>query len=150
MARGSVGAPRSAEVRLAAKPIIDIDVVIPSREVLPVIIRRLAVLGYRHQGDLRVSGREAFAADGADDAPRAGADRRWPTHHLYVCAAECEELRRHLAFRDWLWVHPARAADYGALKRQLAQVYRDDRDVYTEAKTEFIEAALRELAGHQP
>jgi GrpB-like predicted nucleotidyltransferase (UPF0157 family) len=34
------------------------------------------------------------------------------------------------------------AADYGALKIRLADVYRDDPDAYTEAKTNFIEAAL--------
>jgi GrpB-like predicted nucleotidyltransferase (UPF0157 family) len=139
----------TAVPNLSAKPIIDIDVVIPSREVLAVVIHRLGALGYRHQGDLGVFGREALTADGADDVPRAGAGRRWPMHNLYVCATDCEELRRHLAFRDWLRSHPARAAEYGALKRQIAQVYHDNREGYTEAKTEFIEAALRELAGSQ-
>jgi nucleoid DNA-binding protein len=49
---------------LAATPIIDVDVVIPSRDVLAEVIRRLAGLGYRHQGDLGVPGREAFAPEG--------------------------------------------------------------------------------------
>jgi len=46
---------------LDAKPIIDIDVVIPSRSRLPEVIARLMALGYGHQGDLGVSGREAFS-----------------------------------------------------------------------------------------
>lgn len=127
---------------LAAKPIIDVDVVIPSREMLSDAIRRLADLGYRHQGDLGVPGREAFAADGADDVPRDGSGRHWPAHHLYVCASDCQELHRHLLFRDWLRTHPAGAAEYGILKQHLAQIYRDDRDGYTEAKTGFVAAAL--------
>jgi hypothetical protein len=32
------------------------------------------------------------------------------------------------------------------LKRHLAEIYRDDRDRYTEAKTDFVETAL-EAAG---
>src|SRR6266567_3992999 len=45
---------------LAAKPIIDLDVVIATRDDLPAVIERLHPLGYRHEGDLGVPGREAF------------------------------------------------------------------------------------------
>jgi GrpB-like predicted nucleotidyltransferase (UPF0157 family) len=128
---------------LAAKPIIDIDVVIQSRDELPSVVQRLALLGYRHQGDLGVPGREAFARDGADDVPRDGSGRRWPAHNLYVCALNCSELRRQLMFRDWLRGNPAVAAEYGMLKRRLADIYSDDRESYTDAKTDFIEAALK-------
>ena len=127
---------------LAAKPIIDIDVVIPSRDDLPSAVMRLALLGYRHEGDIGVPGREAFGRDGDEEIPRDGSGRRWPAHHLYVCAMDSKELERHLTFRDWLRSNPAVAADYGALKRRLADACRDDRDAYTEAKTNFIEAAL--------
>lgn len=129
---------------LAAKPIIDIDVVIPSRDALTEVVSRLASVGYRHQGDLGVPGREAFSRNGAEDVPRDKTARRWPDHNLYVCAADCPELRRHLLFRDWLRAHPGRAAEYGALKQHLAQVHREDRDAYTLAKTEFVEAVLGE------
>jgi GrpB-like predicted nucleotidyltransferase (UPF0157 family) len=135
---GSTSVPR-----LAARPIIDIDVVIQSRDDLPSVVKRLALLGYRHQGDIGVPGREAFARDGADDVPRDGSGRSWPAHNLYVCALSCSELRRHLMFRDWLRGNPAAAAEYGMLKRRLADIYHDDRESYTDAKTDFIEAALK-------
>jgi GrpB-like predicted nucleotidyltransferase (UPF0157 family) len=45
---------------LAAKPVIDIDVLLRSASDLPLVIRRLADLGYEHRGDLGVIGREAF------------------------------------------------------------------------------------------
>jgi GrpB-like predicted nucleotidyltransferase (UPF0157 family) len=45
---------------LAAKPIIDLDVLLASAACLPETIRRLATLGYEHQGDLGIAGREAF------------------------------------------------------------------------------------------
>jgi GrpB-like predicted nucleotidyltransferase (UPF0157 family) len=134
----------TAVTGLAAKPIIDIDVVIRSRDALTDVVSRLGAVGYRHQGDLGVPGREAFSRNGAEDVPRDIAARRWPDHNLYVCAADCPELSRHLLFRDWLRAHPLRAAQYGALKQRLAQVHCEDRDAYTLAKTEFIEAVLRE------
>jgi GrpB-like predicted nucleotidyltransferase (UPF0157 family) len=127
---------------LAAKPILDVDVVIASREQLPEVVARCAALGYRHEGDLGIPGREAFSADGAQDVPRDGAGRSWPKHHLYVCASDCPALRRHLSFRNWLRAHPEKAAAYGALKLELSRVHRYDRDRYTEGKTRFIEASL--------
>lgn len=130
---------------LPAKPIIDIDVVIRSRDDLRDVVQLLAVLGYRHQGDIGVPGREAFAREGGD-APRDGGGRRWPAHHLYVCASDSKELRQHLVFRDWLRSNPAAVTEYAMLKRHLADVYGDDRDGYSDAKTDFIEAALKEAS----
>jgi GrpB-like predicted nucleotidyltransferase (UPF0157 family) len=128
---------------LAAKPIIDINIVIASRALLPEVIERLASLGYQHQGDLGIVEREAFKGDGSDEVPRDGSGRHWPAHHLYVCAADNEELRRQILFRDWLRTHPEDADAYGALKEQLAQRFRHDREGYTNAKTAFIEEVLR-------
>ena len=127
---------------LAAKPILDIDLVIPSRRDLAPAVRRLARLGYRHQGDLGIVGREAFSRDGADDVPRDGSGRQWPEHHLYVCAADSEELHRHLAFRAALRADPRLVEDYAALKRALAERFRHDRDAYSTAKTEFVQRVL--------
>src|SRR5690348_9299056 len=44
---------------LTAKPVIDMDVIVPDREV-SAAITRLAGLGYEHQGDIGVAWREAF------------------------------------------------------------------------------------------
>ena len=130
---------------LAAKSIIDIDVVIATRSDLPAVTASLCPLGYQHEGDLGVAGREAFTTP-----PGA------PPHHLYVCAAGNPALARHLAFRDFLRSHPGAARAYAELKRSLASQFRDDRTAYTEAKTAFIEQALAasaaetSAAGHPP
>lgn len=116
---------------LAAKPIVDIDAVVPSAEHVPLAVERLEQVGYRHEGDLGISGREAFE-------PPADA----PWHHLYVLPADSEELRRHLAFRDHLLDHPEAAMAYAALKREAAQRFGGDRRAYTEAKTDFVERVL--------
>ena len=117
---------------LDAKPIIDIDVVIRHADNLPDVVTRLATLGYTHIGDLGIIGREAFRA--TPELPR---------HHLYVCAAGSAALQAHLALRDALRADPEPAAAYAALKRELAQRYRDDRDSYAEGKSAFIDSVLR-------
>ena len=116
---------------LAAKNVIDLVVVVEPDDVQPAI-DRLVAIGYVHLGNLGVEGREAFGV------PRG--ERR---HHLYVSAIDSEELRAQLAFRDRLRADPALAAEYEALKRELAIRFRDDRMGYTDAKTDFVVAASR-------
>ncbi|MBV9540127.1 MAG: GrpB family protein [Alphaproteobacteria bacterium] len=117
---------------LAAKPIIDIDVLLMSADKLPLAIERLVPLGYRHEGDLGVPDREAF-----DRPPHL------PYHHLYMCPPHSAEYRRHVAFRDFLRAHPEEANAYGALKRELAVQYRNDREGYSIAKTDFVTGILK-------
>src|SRR5437667_4835478 len=76
---------------LAAKPIIDMTVVVPSRPDVTVTIDRLATLGYRHRGNLGIEDREAF--DHADGLP---------AHNLYVCPQETLGVINQLAVRDHL------------------------------------------------
>lgn len=118
---------------LAAKPVIDLDVVVRSRADLPLAVGRLTALGYDHRGDLGIEGREAFRAP-------AGS----PAHHLYVCRADAPSLANHLALRDHLRRHPERAAAYGRWKVELARAFPDDPDAYGAAKTDFVVALLRE------
>ena len=112
---------------LAAKPIIDIDVLLASGTMLPAAIERLASLGYAHQGNLGIPEREAFLAPAID-----------PAHHLYVCPPCSTEFRRHMAFRDYLRAHPRHAKIYGDLKISLAERFREDRSAYIAAKGEFV------------
>jgi GrpB-like predicted nucleotidyltransferase (UPF0157 family) len=90
---------------LAARPIIDLDVLLASAAYLPETIRRLATLGYEHQGDLGIAGREAFRTP-----PNLFA------HHLYVCFPNYEEFGRHLLLRNYLRSHPAEVSAYSRLK----------------------------------
>jgi GrpB-like predicted nucleotidyltransferase (UPF0157 family) len=41
-------------------------------------------------------------------------------------------------FRKYLRRHPEIAREYGDLKIRLAEEYRNDRETYTEKKTDFI------------
>ena len=115
---------------LAAKPVIDIDVVV-RRNDLSTAISKLEAVGYTHQGDQGIPDREAFKQTG-----------EWPSHHLYVCPEDSMELARHIAFRDLLRENAKVRQAYHELKMQLAEIYRDDRVAYTEAKSEFIRDCL--------
>ncbi len=116
----------------AAKPIIDIDVVVESRKSVPKAIELLEESGYRHVGDLGIPGREAFESPGG-----------LLVHHLYVVVAGSSEHTRHLHFRDFLRNHPVDVRRYSTLKKSLAEKYGNDREGYTKAKTEFVEDILR-------
>jgi GrpB-like predicted nucleotidyltransferase (UPF0157 family) len=122
----------TAVTGLAAKPIIDIDVLLHSGDDLPLAIERLHALGYEHQGDLGIAGREACRAPASE-----------LRHHLYVCPPNSRAYLEHLAFRDHLRGHPEDARAYERLKRSLAARFSGDRDAYTLGKTDFIEAILR-------
>jgi GrpB-like predicted nucleotidyltransferase (UPF0157 family) len=116
---------------LAAKPVIDIDVVIQSLNCLPAVVKRMSSIGYAHQGDLGIAGRHAFKS------PPDG-----PARHVYVCDAGAAPLREHLAFRDYLRQHPDDARAYAALKRGLAGAHGDVRAAYTDRKTAFVHSVL--------
>lgn len=126
----------TAVAGLAAKPVIDMTIVVPDAQALAVIIERLEQLGYTHRGDLGVPGREAFAPpEGAEGAP---------AHHLYACVEGNTALRNHLAVRDHLRRHPQAARAYGQLKRQLAARFPHDIAAYIEGKTPFVQKILAE------
>jgi GrpB-like predicted nucleotidyltransferase (UPF0157 family) len=116
---------------LAAKPVIDLDVVIPSRNEISSIVTRLDALGYRHLGNLGIEDREVFSTP-----------ENRPAHNLYVCPRDSVALRNHITFRDYLRVHPSDAMAYSMLKKQLAASFAHDIDSYVHGKTDFILACL--------
>jgi GrpB-like predicted nucleotidyltransferase (UPF0157 family) len=62
------------------------------------------------------------------------------THHLHL-VDEPEDMDRCLRFRDSLRANHQLAADYVTLKLALAVRFREDREGYTKAKSEFINDA---------
>ena len=101
---------------LAAKPIIDLDVVIDQNDLKEVIFL-LENHGYIYEGDLGLKDREAFRYEGKEHLR---------THHLYVCPQDSKELKRHLAFRNYLRKHPNIVKEYGKIKKEVAKLYPND------------------------
>ena len=64
------------------------------------------------------------------------------THHLHLVPFESPLWHERLAFRDALRADPDTRAAYRDLKLKLAEAFHDDREGYTEAKTDFIAAVL--------
>ena len=117
-------------VGMSAKPIIDIDVVIPDYTVFDDVVQRLAQIGYTHEGDLGIKDREAFKYT---DKPHL------QKHHLYVCPQNSAELHRHVTFRDFLRANPDAVKTYSAVKETAAERYPDDIDGYINYKSPCIE-----------
>lgn len=118
---------------LAAKPIVDADVVVATEVDVPVAIDRLGSIGYRWRGDLGVAGREAFGAP---------ADADLPPHHLYLVV---EDSRAHID--HWLLVallraDPGTRARYGELKARNAELAGGDIDRYVALKAAFVAEVL--------
>lgn len=85
--------------------------------------------GYRHEGDLGITGREAFKYDYKEHLM---------IHHIYVCDRNNNELKRHIAFRDWLREHPDDRDMYSTIKLEMAEKYPDSIDSYIEGKAPCI------------
>ena len=120
---------------MSAKPCIDLDVVIRDVSVLEAVIARLAAIGYIHEGDLGIPGREAFKYT---DKPHL------QTHHLYVCPRDSRELHRHITFREFLKSHPEAVRQYSRVKETAAQLFPDDIDRYIAYKSPCIEELYRQ------
>ena len=118
----------------SAKPCIDIDVVIEDCSIFEQVKNRLASIGYIHEGDLGIKGREAFKYSNKEHLRK---------HHLYVCPADSAELFRHITFRDFLRNDPDAVKKYSAVKEKGAELYPDDIDKYVEYKSACIKELYR-------
>jgi len=112
---------------LAAKPVIDIMAGVASLEASRPAIEALARHGWCYF-PYRTESMHWFCKP----SPMAR------THHLHLVPFGVALWVERLAFRDHLRTHPAVALEYAALKRELAERYRLDREAYTEAKGPFV------------
>lgn len=126
---------------LAAKPVIDVDVVVATTSELKAAIDALRPLGYVHRGELGIAGRHAFKYMGPPD----GGGKR----NFYVCLQGSDSLLNHLILRDYLRSHPEAAAEYSAVKLENARKFSRNIDGYVEAKTRLIVQFLA-AAGFDP
>lgn len=124
---------------IQAKPIIDMMPIVWDIEQVDSLNEAMAEQGYIHKGEHGIPGRRYF---------RKGSDLHH-THHIHVYEQGSPEIARHLLFRDYLCLHPAKAAAYDQLKTELAQTYRDDTTAYTHAKADFIQAIIQEAFAWQ-
>lgn len=117
---------------LAAKPVLDIDVLVDRTDVAGAVAA-LEAAGYTHRGDLGVTDREALAAP--DDDPR---------RNVYVCVTGTLHVRNHLAVRDILRVRDDLRGSYAAVKLELAADPAIEIDAYIAGKSDVLQRVLAE------
>ncbi|KAJ2308396.1 hypothetical protein IWW55_000461 [Coemansia sp. RSA 2706] len=122
---------------LAAKPIIDMQLVVLTFNGLPRCIEQMTKLGYTYLGTYGIEGREYFKRLG---------------FHAHMVQINNDEFSRKRLFLEHLRTHPDARAEYAALKRHLADKWAAHPDAlqrYNLGKTDFIMGALT-AAGWDP
>jgi len=112
-----------------AKPVIDILLEVDDVTVLDSFNKHFRALGYEAMGEYGIPGRRYFRLDDCKGVRK---------FQIHAFKTGINDVIRHLAFRDYMRVHPDLAASYGTLKKQLAREHRNDMDAYITGKDSFI------------
>ena len=116
---------------LAAKPLIDIDIILRSSDDVPPATQLLLDQDYEPRGNRYDDDVWAFMLrDGK------------PQERIYLCPPNNQTHQRRIIFRDHLRSHPADMAEYAALKQELAAKFQHDGDRYTAEKRHFVDAII--------
>ena len=122
-------------VGLAARPILDIDIIVTRATVPAAIAAVRDRAGYEYMGEWGIEDRHAFKLSGVK-----------PARNLYVCVEDCAALRNHLGVRDVLRSDPELREEYAAVKKKLAEQEHERTQDYVAGKTEILQRVL-EKAG---
>src|SRR5579872_5715182 len=121
---------------LASKPVVDIMVGLRRLLDAQDCILPIEAMGYEYLPELELE--------------KGFEDRRYfrkskngiRTHQIHVVEVNSEFWKRTLLFRDHLRANPISANEYAVLKKELAKKFENDREGYTNAKTDFIKGVL--------
>jgi GrpB-like predicted nucleotidyltransferase (UPF0157 family) len=120
---------------LPSKPIIDIFIAIPTIEDALDWLAPLEQLGYIFWDENPDKTHLRFFKG----MPPFGMAR---THHVHIVESTNPTLTDRILFRDILIANPKIKVRYAELKRKLLQQYANDREAYTNGKTDFIKEVL--------
>ena len=125
----------TAVVGLAAKPIIDMLMIVTDLAELDARTLKMAALGYVAKGENGIIGRRYFQKGG-----------QMRTHHLHAFVQGAPQIAAHLRFRDNLRSNPQLVAQYSALKLGLAKQFNNDTVRYQAGKDTFVTQVLAPTA----
>jgi GrpB-like predicted nucleotidyltransferase (UPF0157 family) len=120
---------------LAAKPLIDVLLVVPDSADEDAYVPALVAAGYYLLLRER-TWHEHRVLKGTE-----------PNVNLHVFSSRCEELDRMLAFRDRLRTHPEDREEYERAKRELAGRTWERVQDYADAKTRVVERIILRALG---
>lgn len=112
-----------------AKPILDLLLVVEDIRILDEKQPSMEAMGYEALGEFGIPGRRYFRRD------NPFGER---THQIHAFENGSPQIKRHLAFRDYMIDNPDTAQEYSDLKRELAAKYPDDIESYMDGKDAFI------------
>jgi GrpB-like predicted nucleotidyltransferase (UPF0157 family) len=113
---------------MAAKPVIDILVEVRDIGEVDAFNQLMERAGFVPRGEHGIPGRRYFVR-------KEGSDH---THHIHVFGAGSDQVKRHLAFRDYLRNHPDEAERYRSLKVSIVEEGVEDVKLYQERKAPLI------------
>lgn len=112
-----------------AKPIIDFLIEVKEIELVERQTSAIEQLGYEAMGEFGLVGRRYFRKENPSGIR---------THHVHIYQTNSPDIKRHVAFRDYLIAHPQIAKQYSQLKQELAQKYPHDIEAYMDGKDKFV------------
>ena len=113
---------------LAAKPTIDILIVLPKIEMADTKNTQIRELGYMPRGAYGIGGHE-----------RHRYFRKGHQFHIHVFEPGDSHIAWNLSFRDYLCKHPQEAKEYETLKLKLVKQYSSDPPSYRAGKKAFMD-----------
>jgi RimJ/RimL family protein N-acetyltransferase len=117
---------------LFAKPILDLAIGVKDLTAARILIPLLIEEGYVFW-EANPDKNKLFFAKGM---PPIGKKR---THHIHVMEVTHHDWIVRPLFRDYLIAHPEERKAYQGLKQDLAEKFKEDREAYTQSKTNFIQ-----------
>lgn len=125
---------------LAAKPMIDVLVVVPERDLLSVK-REMTGLGF-HERDVWVD---------TTEKPYVGGSVRWNGTpydvNVHICREGSPDHTRNILFRDALRTDPELRARYSEIKNHAITAVGTDPREYNRFKESFIKSAISAAGG---
>jgi len=117
---------------IMSKPVVDLMPLVNSLAALDARANAIKTLGYQWRGEFGLPGRRYFSFDD----PATGLRR----YNVHAYQRDHPDVRRHLAFRDYLCAHPDQAKAYEAQKRRAAALHPEDVLAYNDAKSDWIKS----------
>ncbi|MBY0096474.1 GrpB family protein [Mesobacillus maritimus] len=120
---------------LSAKPIIDVLIEVETLELIDLITKDIERAGYEAKGENGIAGRRFFQKSNKNGVR---------LYHVHAFKKGNPEINRHLVFRDYLRIHPEKAAKYAEVKQQAAARNPYDIETYMIEKEPIIKELEQE------
>ena len=123
----------SSVLGLLAKPIVDLAVGLTADDDLPLVTATLEAAGWIYRGDAGAAGGHVFVLE----------TRPWHrVAHLHAVEMSGEQWSNYLRFQSLPRSSPEARDRYESAKLRLAEQHMDDREAYTDGKTQIVTSLL--------